>query len=61
MFEEVSCSKHKEMLTNGVLQHNNAQPHTAAVSVETIKKLKFELLPHPIYSPDPGPSDHNIF
>jgi histone-lysine N-methyltransferase SETMAR len=31
------------------------------VTVETIKKLKFELLPHPAYSPDLIPSDYHIF
>jgi hypothetical protein len=35
------------MLTNGiVLHHDNAQHHMAASTIEIIKKLKFELLPH---------------
>jgi hypothetical protein len=33
----------------------------AAVTIETIKKVKFELLPHPAYSPDLAPSDYHIF
>jgi hypothetical protein len=31
------CSKHRGMLTNGVvLHHNKAQPHMAAATIETI-------------------------
>jgi hypothetical protein len=33
----------------------------AAVSTETIGKLKFKLPPHPAYIPDPAPSDYHIF
>jgi hypothetical protein len=41
------CSKHRGMPTDGVvLYHDNTQPHMAAVPVETIRKLKFELLPY---------------
>jgi len=50
------------MLTNGVdLHHNNIRPHTVAATVEMIRKLKFELLPHPAYSPDLAQSDYHIF
>jgi histone-lysine N-methyltransferase SETMAR len=31
------------------------------VTIETIRKLKFELLPHSAYSPDLTPSDYHIF
>jgi hypothetical protein len=48
------------MLTTEVLYHYNA-PHTAAATVETIRKLKFELLPNPAYSADTAPSDYRIF
>jgi hypothetical protein len=35
-------SKCRGMLSNGVvLKHDNAQPHTAAATVEMIRKLKF--------------------
>jgi hypothetical protein len=46
-------SKQRGMLSKTVLlHHDNARPHAAAVTNETIQKLKFELLPHPSYSPD---------
>jgi len=47
-FKPAILSKRRGMLTNGVvLHHDNARTHTAAATVETILKLKFELLPHP--------------
>jgi hypothetical protein len=66
MLEEVSiptiCSKHRGMLTKGViLHHDNSQPHMAAVTTETIQKLKFELLLPPGNSPDLSPSNYHIF
>jgi hypothetical protein len=33
----------------------------AAGTIETIQKLKFELLPQPAYSPDLALSDYHIF
>jgi len=44
-----------------VLLHDNACPHTATHTVETLHKLKFEVLAHPSYSPDLGPSDYRLF
>jgi histone-lysine N-methyltransferase SETMAR len=41
------------LLSEGfVLLHDNACPHTAAQTLETLKKLNFEELEHPPYSPD---------
>jgi len=49
-------------LTNGVIFHyDDAQPHTAAVTVETIWKPKFKLLLHSAYSPDLIPFYYHIF
>ena len=55
-------SKRCGRLSTGVLlQHNNAQPHTIHSTVATIQDLSFECLPHPLYSPDLGPSDFHVF
>jgi len=55
-------SKHQGQLSKGiVLLHDNAHPHTAAHTVETLQKLKFEVLAHPLYSPDLDPSDYHLF
>ena len=55
-------SKRRGHLSKGiVLLHDNARPHTAAHTVETLQKLKFEVLVHPPYSPEIGPSDYHLF
>ena len=41
--------------------HDNARPHTAAHTMDTICALKFEVLKHPPYSPDLAPSDFHLF
>ena len=44
-----------------MLLHNNARPHTAAHTAETLRKLKFEVIAHPPCSPDLAPSDYHLF
>ena len=44
-----------------LLHHDNARPHTAAATVETVQQLGFKLLQQPPYSPDLAPSDYHIF
>jgi len=44
-----------------VLLHDNACLHTATHTVETLQKLKFEALAHPLYSLDLTPSDYHLF
>ncbi|PNF32834.1 hypothetical protein B7P43_G04338 [Cryptotermes secundus] len=40
---------------------DNARPHTAKPTMETLRKLKWNLLTHPPYSPDLAPSDFYLF
>jgi hypothetical protein len=49
------------MLTEGVLLHDNAQPHTAARPNALIKLVKWEIFDHPSYSPDLAPNDYLLF
>jgi hypothetical protein len=44
-----------------ILQHDNAQPHTAHMMKAAIQELDWEILPHPPYSPDLSPSDYHLF
>ncbi|XP_023726045.1 histone-lysine N-methyltransferase SETMAR-like, partial [Cryptotermes secundus] len=45
----------------GLLQHDNAQPHTIFATVATIQDLHYKCLPHPPYSADLAPSDYHMF
>jgi hypothetical protein len=43
--------------THRIAQRETVCPHTAAHTVETLKKLNFEVMEHPLYSLDLTPSD----
>lgn len=44
-----------------ILQHDNARPHVAKPVKTYLETLKWEVLPHPPYSPDLAPSDYYLF
>ena len=55
-------SKRGGRLIHGVLLlHDNARPHTAHLTVITIRQLNWEVLEHPAYIPDLAPSDFHVF
>ncbi|KAG5321119.1 MOS1T transposase, partial [Pseudoatta argentina] len=44
-----------------ILLHDNARPHVAKTVKTYLETLKWEVLPHPLYSPDIAPSDFHLF
>ena len=44
-----------------ILQHDKARPHVAKPVKTYLETLKWEVLPHPPYSPDIAPSDYYMY
>jgi histone-lysine N-methyltransferase SETMAR len=53
-------SKRRGRLSEGLLLHDNARPHTAACTLETLRKLKWEIMEYPAHIPDLAPSDFHL-
>ena len=43
-----------------ILLHDNARPHVAQVVKTYLETLKWDILPHPLYSPDIAPSGYHL-
>jgi len=41
--------------------HDNARPHTAAMTTGTLEEMHWDVLPQPAYNPDLAPSDFHLF
>lgn len=44
-----------------IFHHDNARPHTSAMTRQKMTELGWEVLMHPPYSPDLAPSDYHLF
>jgi histone-lysine N-methyltransferase SETMAR len=55
-------SERRGRLSEGVLLlHDSAHPHTAARTLQTLRKLKWGVVEHSAHSPDLAPSDFHLF
>jgi len=54
-------NKRKRAQTSVSFLQDNAHPHVAARTMDAIQKLKWNVLPHPPYTPDLAPSDYHLF
>lgn len=50
-------TRHSEI----ILLHDNARPHVAQPVKSFLEGMRWEVLPHPPYSPDIAPSDYHLF
>ena len=54
--------KRRGKLSKGVLlQQDNTRVHTCKVAMDAVERNRYELIPHPAYSPDLAPSDFFLF
>ena len=58
---EEKCAYYYSRHDKIILLHDNARPHVAAPVKTYLEILKWEVLPHPPYSPDIAPSDYHLF
>jgi len=54
-------NKRKKAQTSVSFLQDNARPHVAACTMDTIQKLKWNVLPYPPHSLDLAPSDYHLF
>ena len=48
-------------MTNVLLQHDNARPHTSIRTMEAIISFGWTVISHLLYSPDLAPSYYHLF
>jgi transposase len=57
--EQISCIHEGKKLM--LFLHDNVKPHTVAATSAAIESIEFQVVPHPLYSPDVAPSDFRLF
>ncbi|GFR69600.1 transposase [Elysia marginata] len=51
----------KVSISRTLLLHDNAGPHKARATTQSLRELGIQVLPHPAYSPDLAPGDFFLF
>jgi histone-lysine N-methyltransferase SETMAR len=59
--EAIKSNRRVKLSKKILLHHDNARPHTSAMTTAAVRRLGFQVLPHPAYSPDLAPSDYWLF
>ena len=60
--KDILKEKRRGKVTKGALfLHDNAPAHRALATQKKLAHLDFHCLDHPLYSPDPGPTDYHLF
>jgi len=54
-------SEYEQIHDKVILLYDNTRPHVAKVVKKYLETLKWDVLPHPPYSPDIAPSDYWLF
>ena len=55
--EEIAKKRPQKKKKKVLFHQDNAPCHKSIATMAKLYELQFELLPHPLYSPDLGPSD----
>ncbi|XP_060822306.1 histone-lysine N-methyltransferase SETMAR-like [Bombus pascuorum] len=53
--------RRKQPIRDVILLHDNARPHTAALTCTTLEEIRWTPLDYPPYSPDLSPCDFHLF
>ena len=54
--------KRRGKFSKGILlQQDNARVHTCKIAMNAVERNGYELIPHPVHSPDLAPSDYFLF
>jgi histone-lysine N-methyltransferase SETMAR len=61
LYEELQTKRPRLARKKVIFHHDNAPTHTSTVAMAKLHELRFELLPHPPYSPDLAPCDFFLF
>lgn len=59
--EEIKTKRPYLVINKVLFHHDNEPAHTSMIAMSKIHDLRFELLPHPPYSPDLAPCDYYLF